>query len=140
MNANLHVGPALQTAKEAYRAAKALYLADPDDEIAAANTPVPIHLEDTAMRAKRTDLEKLVADVVIKANIDLTPGLRDSIRAALDKGATPAQIRRKWGARSPYYRQHPTTALSVEFIVDEWERERGRVKADESIDRVEDYR
>lgn len=89
------------------------------------------------MRAKRSELEKLVADVTIKAVIEHTPGLRDSIREALGKGATPKQVRAKWGSRSKLYRQNPQTALAVEFIVDEWEREVGRVKADESIDHVE---
>ncbi len=75
------------------------------------------------MRAKRTELEKLVAEVSLEATKKFIPGLRDSIREALDKGATPTQIRRRWGARSAYYRQHPSTALSVEWIVDEWERD-----------------
>jgi len=88
------------------------------------------------MRRHRTDLEKLVADTVIKACIEHTPGLRDSIRELLAKGATPAQVSRKWGARSPLYRTQPTTALTVDWIVDEWEREQGRVKADESIDTI----
>lgn len=91
------------------------------------------------MRAKRSELEKLVAEVSIDAVIKTTPGLRDSIRAALDGGATPKQIRTKWGANSPLGRRSPgaTTALAVEWIVDEWERDNGRVKADESIDHVE---
>jgi hypothetical protein len=88
-------------------------------------------------RQHRSDLEKAVAEATIKAVIETSPGLRDSIRAALDKGAKPAEVIRRYGSRSPTYRQHPTTALSVDWIVDEWQREQGQIKPDESIDRME---
>lgn len=55
------------------------------------------------MRAKRTDLENQVPKSVMETN----PGLRNSIREALDKGATPKQIRAKWGVRSPLGRREP---------------------------------
>jgi len=91
------------------------------------------------MRAKRSELEKAVAEATIEAVIANNPSLRDSIRAALDGGATPKQIRAKWGSRSPLGRRSPgaTTALAVEWIVDEWERDHGRINPDESIDHVE---
>lgn len=88
-------------------------------------------------RHHRSDLEKAVAEASIRAVIATSPGLRDSIRAALDKGAKPAEVVRRYGSRSPVYRTNPSTALSVDWIVDEWERDTGRVGADESIDRVE---
>ena len=88
------------------------------------------------MRRRRTELEELVSSTVIQANKDLSPKLRDAIRDLLDKGATPAHVRRTLGNDSPLYRRAPMTALSVEFLVDEWERERGVVKPDESIEHV----
>lgn len=83
------------------------------------------------MRAKRSPLEALVSEVVIKATIEHTPGLRDSIREALDKGATPSEVKRRYGARRG---RTNMTALTVDWIVDEWEREKGIRKPDESID------
>jgi hypothetical protein len=81
----------------------------------------------------------MVADVTIKAVIEHTPGLRESIRDLLDGGKVPpAEVLRRYGSRSALYRRHPMTALTIEWIVDEWQRDRGLVKPDESIDRVED--
>lgn len=91
------------------------------------------------MRAKRSPLEEIVAQATIEAVIATNPGLRDSIRAALDGGATPATVRKRWGIHSPLGKRNPgrQTALAVEWIVDEWQRENGQIKADESIDQLE---
>lgn len=78
-------------------------------------------------RARRTDLEAALADCVIEAVKETNPELRDAIRAALDKGASPAYIIQRWGKRR----------TSIAWIVDEWQREKGLVKPDESIDRVQ---
>lgn len=93
-------------------------------------------LGEATMRRRRTELEKFVADVVVKACIEHRPGLRKSIRELLDKGATPSQVRQKYGIRSRLYRTQPATSITIEWVVDEWEREQGRVKADESIDQI----
>jgi hypothetical protein len=93
------------------------------------------------MRAKRTELEAAVAKCVIDAVVETNPRLRDTIRAALDRGIVkPADIRKRYGmpsARGRFYETSYNMALTVEWIVDEWERERGLVKPDESIDNVQ---
>jgi len=88
----------------------------------------------TTRRQRRTDLEKLVSETMAKINAEHSPGLRQSIRDALDKGASPSAIILKWGSRSPLYHHHPSTALSVDWIVDEWQRERGHISQSESIE------
>ena len=62
------------------------------------------------------------------------PLLREAIRRMLDNGVEPAKVRTRFGmgsaaccARVPIN----STYLAVEWLVDEWERD--RVKADESI-------
>lgn len=88
-------------------------------------------------RRRRSELEELVAKVALNSVKELTPGLRDAVRAALDNGATPAEIRRRYGYKSCPSGPGSTTAMSVEWIVDEWERDNGLVKPDESIDSIE---
>lgn len=83
------------------------------------------------MRAKRSELESLVSQTVIESVIKTSPGLRDSIRAALDKGATPRDLRSRFGSSR---KRKSMTHLAADWLIDEWERERGLVKADESID------
>lgn len=89
------------------------------------------------MRRNRTALERAVSEASIKAVILHSPGLRNSIRDALDKGAKPFDILRLHGSRSPAYRSHPSTALAVDWIVDEWQRDNGQLGPDESIDEVD---
>lgn len=96
------------------------------------------------MRAERTEVEEMVAKVVIDAVIAEQPELRNAIRAALDKGARPADLHRDFDAMHrrarksrPYDEKRANVAMTCIWLVDEWERERGLVKPDESIDRVE---
>jgi hypothetical protein len=85
------------------------------------------------MRAKRTELERRCSEIVVQTTIETNPGLRDAIRAALDAGATPREIRRRYGVTR---QRRGTTALVVEWLVDEWERDHGQIAPDESIDCV----
>jgi hypothetical protein len=93
-------------------------------------------------RAHRTELEAAVAKCVIDAVKETNPGLRDTIRAALDRGAVkPADIRKRYGmpaARGRHYSQTAQNmALTIEWLVDEWERDKGLLTPNESIDRVQ---
>jgi hypothetical protein len=86
------------------------------------------------VRAKRSDLEKLVSECVIKAVLEVSPHLRRVIRDALDKGAKPADLRKRLGC----WRKRPTTtAMTCDWLIDEWERDKGLVKPQESIDPIE---
>lgn len=92
-------------------------------------------------RARRSELEIAIAKCVIDAVMETSPGLRDSIRDALDNGAAPSAIRKRFGMPTQRGRRYNQTAynmaLTVEWLVDEWERDKGLVAADESIDRLQ---
>lgn len=81
------------------------------------------------MRAKRTDLEALVARIVIESVLEHQPELRTAIRAALDKGARPADLHRDFDAMHrrarkarPYNQKRANVAMTCVWLVDEWER------------------
>ena len=76
----------------------------------------------------RSPLEILVAEVVCR---NASQELRQALRDAMDAGATPDQIRRRFGC--PPQSLSPT-ALVVDWLVDEWERDHGLVRPDQSID------
>lgn len=59
------------------------------------------------------DLQKITDGILIENN----PKLRAAIRAALDKGAKPADIRRRYGLTA---KRKSLTACAVDAIVDEW--------------------
>lgn len=92
-------------------------------------------------RKHRTELESALAKCVIDSVIEHNPGLRNAIRDALDNGATPAEMKRRFGLASqrkkPYVESAYNTALTVDWIVDEYEREHGLIKDDESIDEID---
>ena len=92
-------------------------------------------------RAKRTELEEAVSHIVIDAVIEHNPGLRDAIRDLLNKGVTPADLKRKYGHASRrgkrYDDKATSVALTVDWLIDEWEREKGMIKPTESIDHVQ---
>jgi hypothetical protein len=92
------------------------------------------------MRRRRSELEAAVSKCVIDSVIETNPKLRDVIRDVLDKGATPAEVKRRFGLASQRRRRYDhdayNTALTVDWIVDEWERDKGLVKPDESIDAI----
>lgn len=93
------------------------------------------------IRGRRSELEAAVSKCVIDSVIETNPRLRNVIRDALDKGAKPAEMKRRFGLQSQrrqHYDQNAhSTALTVDWIVDEWERDQGLVKPDESIDTID---
>jgi hypothetical protein len=58
------------------------------------------------------------------------PALRTAIREALDKGTPATDLRNRFGIA----RSKRTICCVIEFLIDEWERDKGIVKEDESID------
>ena len=86
------------------------------------------------MRRQRSELEAALSDTIVTTAKEKTPGLYEAVRHALDKGALPKDVRRRFGLAPA---RNNMTALSVEWIVDEWEREHGLVKPEESIDDIE---
>lgn len=74
------------------------------------------------MRASN-ELKDACRKVMIDSVKEVSPGLRDAIRDALEKGAKPAELRRRYGLTR---KRINLTACAVEWIIDEWEREHGK--------------
>ena len=85
--------------------------------------------------SKRSSLEALVSEVVIKATIEHTPGLRD--RSAKHSTRERSRARSSGDTERDAGRTN-MTALTVDWIVDEYEREHGLVKDKEKIMRYAD--
>jgi hypothetical protein len=83
------------------------------------------------MRAKRSSVEKLVAEAMCKS---APQRLRDALRLLLDSGMPAEEVRVRYHAS--YRPGCVMTSLLVMWLVDEWERDKGIIGEEDSIDLV----
>lgn len=67
------------------------------------------------------DLDALMGGTLCDIAREQNPKLYAVIREALNKGATPKELRKRFVGR-----QKTITASMVEYIIDEWEKEQGK--------------